>query len=79
VLFQRKHILDLRNRLEQRGYRVANLDFDAGDGFLDGFVDLPPWPSAERPDLPEPDAHLKISLDGCVCTSFGLTVFAPGG
>lgn len=80
VLFQRKHFQGLAERLQRKGYRVAPMDFNPGDGFLDGFVDIPPWSHSEHPvKSGEPDAHLKLSLDGFICTSFGITVSAPGG
>jgi tetratricopeptide (TPR) repeat protein len=80
VLFQRRHMLELAERLGRQGYRVAELDFNPGDGFLDGFVDLPPWPNTEQGlRVPDPDAHLKLALDGFICTSFGLSITVPGG
>jgi tetratricopeptide (TPR) repeat protein len=80
VLFQRRHMLELAERLNRQGYRVAELDFSPGDGFLDGFVDLPPWPHTEQGvRVPDPDAHLKLALDGFICTSFGLSITVPGG
>jgi len=78
VLYQRAHMHDIAQRLTRRGYRVAKLDFNSGSGFLDGFIDIPPWPHNDHPLNPgEPDAHLKLSLDGFVCTSFGLSIYAP--
>lgn len=65
VLFQRRHIEALAGRLAAAGHTVADLDFAAGDGLLDGFVDLPP--SSQQP-------HLKVSISGFRCTSFGLIV-----
>jgi SAM-dependent methyltransferase len=71
ALFQRRHIEGLADRLRAAGHNVAAPDFAAGEGFLDRFVDLPPWHSAMYPD---PEFHLKVSLAGYRCTSFGLIV-----
>lgn len=71
VLYQRRHLTALAERLEARGFAVAPLDFDVGDGPLDLFVDVPPY----RHDVHE--LHLKISVDGFACTAFGLIVARP--
>ncbi|MBV8889141.1 MAG: class I SAM-dependent methyltransferase [Alphaproteobacteria bacterium] len=68
VLYQRRHVVALAERLKLRGYRVAELDFCRGHGFMDYFVDTPPWtnhPGAQ---------HLKLYIQGFPCTSFGLIV-----
>lgn len=69
VLFQRRHIEEIVARLRKAGHQVAELDFSPGGEVLDGFVDIPPF----LPNLPS-DAHLKLSIDGFVCTSIGLIV-----
>lgn len=80
VLFQRKHIENVAKSLSQKGHRVAPLNFDFGDGPLDNFIDMPPyiWPglvddprSIERQKHP---SHLKLSIDGFVCTCFGIII-----
>jgi hypothetical protein len=76
VFFQKRHFLDLAERLKQRGLIVYEFDFDTGKGILDGFVDLPPFFDANHP-LQNAHAHLKLSIDGFVCTSFGLVVKKP--
>jgi SAM-dependent methyltransferase len=71
VLYQKKHIIALAERLRAGGYEVAELDFSYGNGFMDHFVDLPPltdYPGA---------SHLKLYIQGFACTSFGLIVNAP--
>lgn len=79
VLFQRAHFTQLAERLRDRGFIVAELDFDSGDGVLDGLIDIPPREAVlpSRSVLP-PDAHLKLSTDGLVVTSWGMTVRRPG-
>jgi len=75
VLFQRRHLTELADRLSAAGHTVAELDFEAGDGVLDRFVDLPPWDTdAGRWSMPP--AHLKVSISGYRCTSFGLFIRA---
>lgn len=77
VLYQRRHIAALAERLAARGHGVAELDFAAGDGMLDGFVDLPPFERDALPADPYP-LHLKVSVSGFRCTSFGLIVRRAG-
>jgi 2-polyprenyl-3-methyl-5-hydroxy-6-metoxy-1,4-benzoquinol methylase len=74
VLLLKKHVLDLRQRLEHAGYRVFDVDFDIGDGPLDGFIDVPPYAWDGPPFHPwgTEIAHLKLSVDGFPCTCFGI-------
>lgn len=77
VLFQRKHIERLVEKLEREGHEVAALSFDCGTAPMDRFVDLPPWsydlPADHAFPLGEP-RHLKLAIDGFICTSFGLII-----
>ncbi|WP_010545911.1 SAM-dependent methyltransferase [Sphingomonas elodea] len=77
VLFQQRHLEAMAARLDRAGHRVAPLDFSTGAGVLDGFIDMPPWHDARTQGgaagLGEP-SHLKLSIDGFVCTSFGIVV-----
>jgi hypothetical protein len=66
VLFRRRDVEALADRLRRQGHRVT-LDFTAGSGPADHHVDLPPYPQ---------DVHLKLMVAGYVVTSFGLTVTA---
>jgi SAM-dependent methyltransferase len=68
-LFQRKHFLELRRRLESAGHRVAPLEFGTGNGILDGFIDIPPY-DYTSPEL----AHLKLTVGRFPTTCFGLIV-----
>ena len=43
VLFQKRHFIELAERLRRQGHHVAPLDFDVGDKPLDKFIDLPPY------------------------------------
>lgn len=65
VLFRRRDIEDLIERLERRGHEVKPLAFEAGLSFLDTLVDVPPF---------DGDVHLKLRLGEFVTTSFGIVV-----
>lgn len=65
VLYRRRDLTALAERLTAAGHVVAPLDFDAGSGPVDSFVDIPPY-------LPEP--HLRLALAGFATTSVGIIV-----
>lgn len=67
VLFLRKHFEDLAARLTGQGCIVAPFDFEVGSGFLDKFIDVPPY---EHPQ----HAHLRLMLGKFSSTSFGIIV-----
>ncbi len=73
VLFQKRHLTELAERLTASGHKVAPLDFSPGTQILDGFVDIPPWGHDALP-LAAASAHLKLGNDGLPCTSVGLIV-----
>ena len=82
VLFQRKHIEAVAERLRERGHDVAVLDFAAGDKPLDQFIDLPPWHDGPKGSLSQwlgQSYHLKVAVDGFVVTCFGLIVTKAEG
>ena len=68
----------IAKQLIAAGHYVAPLNFKAGDGPLDCFIDTPPYAGNMSTDLQEvwgsESLHLKLMLGGAVCTSFGLTV-----
>lgn len=77
VLFQQKHIEQLRDRLVEAGHEVAPLDFDVGAEPLDHFIDIPPWGDGKKGRLADRlgySYHLKRSVDGFVATCFGLVI-----
>jgi len=79
VLFQRRHIEALSARLAAAGHRMLPMDFGTGEGLLDQFVDLPPYPNATWP-LAIPEApHLRLSIQGLVATSVGFIVEKGAG
>ncbi|QTC92319.1 class I SAM-dependent methyltransferase [Brevundimonas goettingensis] len=65
VLFRRRDFERLARRLEEKGHRVAPLDFTAGDRPMDQFIDVPPYHS---------EPSLVLALQGYATTSFGLIV-----
>jgi SAM-dependent methyltransferase len=78
VYFQRKHMERLAARLAAHGHVVAPFDFSTGDGPLDQFIDLPPWPNdvllgeiAAGLGMPY---HLKVAADGFIVTCLGLAI-----
>jgi len=77
VLFQRKHIETLAERLRRQGHHVAPLDFSLGDRPLDRFIDLPPFHHDLSPELAQwvgAPQHLKVAVDGFAATCFGIIV-----
>lgn len=66
-LFLKKHFLELKRRLEAAGHVVAPMEFDTGDGVLDGFIDLPPFGCAG-------EMHLKLTVGRFPSTCFGVVV-----
>lgn len=65
VLFRRKDLEGLADRLRAQGHLVAAFDFDPGDGAVDDYIDLPPY--REQP-------HLKMALMGYSTTSIGIII-----
>jgi SAM-dependent methyltransferase len=62
VIFRRRDIEDMARSLRQRGF-FLELDYDAGSGEADRFIDRPPYAQV---------THLKLELLGYVSTSIGL-------
>lgn len=69
VIFRPDHFLSLADRVTRQGYIVGEQDFSPGTGILDAFVDVPPWVNNQ-------DAHLKLSVGGFPCTSYGIIIKA---
>ncbi len=65
VLFRRRDIEHLAERLESRGHQVKPLPIEPGDSFIDYLVDLPPYSN---------DMSLRLKIASYVTTSFGLVV-----
>jgi SAM-dependent methyltransferase len=73
VLYQKRHLVELVDRLRSKGYRIDDFNFDRGDGMIDHLVDLPPWSDPLRTPA---YAHLKLSVDGFTCTSAAIIIRA---
>jgi SAM-dependent methyltransferase len=67
VLFRKCDFIEISKRLTAQGHEILFLDFDIGNGFLDQFIDIPPYQQVQ-------DAHLKLLVDGFATTSFGIIV-----
>lgn len=65
VLFRRRDLLALGERLARRGHVLAPLDLAPGDGPIDRFIDTPPYRA---------EPHLRLALAGWPTTSVGLIV-----
>lgn len=69
VLFRKRDLLALAERLRARGHRIE-LTFDLGDQPLDSHVDMAPYST---------DRHLKLQIERWVTTSFGLIIHKSKG
>lgn len=72
VLFQKKHLLDVIERVRRLGYTVAEPDFTHGEDLFDGITDLPPH-GPHGADV----MHLRLALSGYRCTSWGMIIQKP--
>ena len=67
VLFRKRDIEDLSNRLKVGGHEVAQLDLSLGDDLIEDFVDMPPY---------RDNMHLRLMIEKFVTTSIGLVIRA---
>jgi SAM-dependent methyltransferase len=74
VLYQRRHIEALAERLMAEGHSVLPIDFDLGDGVLDRFVDLPPFAEPGGAQVVPDTPHLRMMIAEHACTSIGLII-----
>lgn len=65
VIYRKRDLLSLGERLRAKGHAVEPFDFDVGDSEADRYVDEPPYAGK---------AHLKLRLAGFASTSFGIIV-----
>jgi hypothetical protein len=68
VIYRRRDIQSLIDRLIGDGYHVEEMDWSFGTKPLDYYVDIPPY---------KQNIHLKLLLAGYVTTSIGLIVRKP--
>jgi hypothetical protein len=82
VLFLRKHFERLADRLSLQGHSLLGPDFDLGNGFLDRYIDLPPFGiEGDQSQVTWRDtkpAHLKLAIGPYACTCFGIIVRKGG-
>jgi len=64
-IYRRCDIEDLVERLSRRGCRVEPIEWEPQTGFVDKYVDLPPYHEAP---------HLRLRLGAYDCTSIGLII-----
>lgn len=64
VIYRRKDFAEFARALTAEGHEIS-LNFNAGSGPVDRYVDLPPYAQVK---------HLKLQLAGYVSTSFGLKI-----
>jgi len=78
VLFRRKDIERLGERLAAAGHQLVPVDFQTGQDFLDLFIDVPPYPWQQhvRLSYPPKAPSIRVSIDGFASTSIGLIVKA---
>jgi hypothetical protein len=66
VLFRRQDIERLKAELSSEGHYVWPIDYNAGNGVVDNYVDFPPYS--------QHDMHLKLHLGKFTSTSIGLII-----
>lgn len=66
VLFQRRHIEELSQRVSNAGGTLYTPDYDEGSSYHDRYVDTPPYNAIAN------QIHLKLDIDGFRCTCIGL-------
>ncbi len=76
VLFQRRHIEELGNRLADAGHTLMTVDYSTGDGVLDRFVDLPPFAEPDGRQTVPDTPHLRLAFGDITATSIGLIIRA---
>ncbi|MDZ7627850.1 MAG: class I SAM-dependent methyltransferase [Parvularculaceae bacterium] len=64
-LLRRRDIEAVVDRLEASGCHVEKIDWSQGHGFLDGYIDLPPY---------KQEPHLRLKIGDFDCTSIGLII-----
>jgi SAM-dependent methyltransferase len=68
-VFRRRDIEEFLQKMTERGYEVAPMDWNHGEGFAERVVDLPPFGRGEP--------HLRLRVEKYDMTSFGLIIRKP--
>ena len=73
VLFRKKDIDNIANKLLASGYEIPDINYDVGNTPVDRFIDIPPFPHHDSYyDSSMNSLHLKLLVDGFPCTCFGI-------
>ena len=67
--YRRRDIEDVVARLEARGFEVAPIDWQIGEGFAERVADFPPYGRGEP--------HIRLRSDRYDVTSIGLIIRRP--
>ena len=74
VLFQQRHFAQLAKRLAGKGVEMLPILARAGDPFLDGYVDVPPYPIPAEVGSTLSVLHLRLLVAAHRSTSIGIIV-----
>lgn len=68
VLFRKRDIEDVIRSLRSQGHEI-DMDWNEGNGYSDGFIDVPPY---------EHKTHLKLQIGQYIVTSLGMIIRKNG-
>jgi SAM-dependent methyltransferase len=74
VLFQAHHFADLQRRLASDGVEMRPILAREGDPFMDGYVDVPPYPDPSQVGSTLSVLHLRLLIGAHRSTSIGLAM-----
>jgi hypothetical protein len=84
VLFTQEDILSLQRQLDANGMDLLDPTFQQTGHFIDGYIDIPPYPhnkdfdssffQADGAPYPSSMPQLNLSIDGFKATSYALIV-----
>jgi SAM-dependent methyltransferase len=70
VIYRKRDIIELSDRLCRMGARLEEPNFDTGSDLADTEPDIPPYYQGQR-------QHVKLVIDGYIATSILLVITAP--
>ena len=76
VLFQAQHFADLEARLAGDGVTMRPVAARQGDPFMDGYVDVPPYPDPAQVGSTLSVLHLRLLIGSFRSTSIGIAMRA---
>lgn len=74
VLFQLRHFEELARRLAQDGVEMRPVSVRQGDPFMDGYVDVPPYPDPAKVGSTLSVLHLRLLIGAHQSTSIGIAM-----